>query len=123
MRYSDWTIPALLCAAALSSACAPEARRDFDDEAGAFLDQGDFGMATRNNHLQMTCRRVTTATISKYGQPLSSGCPGRVQDGKYALFAYTESIRSATEQHGPVPYDDSAHLPSGGGRGGKGSGG
>ncbi len=69
----------------------------WNDEAGAFLDQGDFGNATMNNHLAQTCRKVTPENVSKYGNPIGSNCPGRTQDGKYALFAYGETVRSATE--------------------------
>ncbi|NDR57250.1 hypothetical protein [Aliiruegeria sabulilitoris] len=69
----------------------------WNEEAGAFLDQGDFGNATLNNQLAHTCRKLTPANITKYGNPISSGCPGRLQDGKYALFAYSETIASATE--------------------------
>ncbi|SFC38327.1 hypothetical protein [Tropicimonas isoalkanivorans] len=69
----------------------------WNEEAGAFLDQGEFGNATMNNQLAMTCRKVTPVTIEKYGQPLSAACPGRRQDGKYALFAYREAVDSATE--------------------------
>lgn len=67
------------------------------EESGAFLNQGDFGNATLNNQVEQTCRRMTPANVSKYGEPLASGCPGREQDGKYAMFAYGETIRSATE--------------------------
>ncbi len=70
----------------------------WNEEAGAFLDQGDFGNATLNNQLAHTCRKLTPANVSKYGNPLSSGCPGRIQDGKYAMFAYGETITSATEK-------------------------
>lgn len=70
----------------------------WNEEAGAFLDQGDFGNATLNNQLAHTCRKLTTENISKYGSPISSGCPGRTQDGKYAMFAYQETVLSATEQ-------------------------
>lgn len=69
----------------------------WNEEAGAFLDQGEFGNATLNNQLAHTCRRITSANISKYGNPISAGCPGRIQDGKYAMFAYEETIQSATE--------------------------
>ena len=68
-------------------------------EAGAFLDQGDFGNATMNNQLAHTCRKLTPANIEKYGSPIGSNCPGRTQDGKYAMFAYQETILSATEFH------------------------
>lgn len=69
----------------------------WNEEAGAFLDQGDFGNATMNNQLAHTCRKMTPQNVSKYGNPLASNCPGRIQDGKYAMFAYTETIASATE--------------------------
>ncbi|PRY25104.1 hypothetical protein CLV78_102281 [Aliiruegeria haliotis] len=68
----------------------------WNEEAGASLDQGEFGNATMNNQLAHTCRKVTPANLSKYGNPISAGCPGRVQDGKYALFAYQETVESAT---------------------------
>ncbi|MFD0980232.1 hypothetical protein [Tropicimonas aquimaris] len=70
----------------------------FNEEAGAFLDQGEFGNATMNNQLAQTCRKLTPANVTKYGTPLASNCPGRLQDGKYAMFAYEETITSATEQ-------------------------
>jgi hypothetical protein len=70
----------------------------WNEEAGAFLDQGDFGTATLNNQLVQTCRKLTSANITKYGQPIASNCPGRTQDGKYAMFAYQETIQSATEE-------------------------
>ncbi|SNT18272.1 hypothetical protein [Tropicimonas sediminicola] len=70
----------------------------FNEEAGAFLDQGEFGNATMNNQLAQTCRKLTPANVTKYGTPLASNCPGRLQDGKYAMFAYEETIISATEQ-------------------------
>ncbi len=69
----------------------------WNEEAGAFLDQGEFGNATMNNQLAHTCRKLTPANVTKYGQPISGNCPGRIQDGKYAMFAYEETIRSATE--------------------------
>lgn len=71
----------------------------WNEEAGAFLDGGEFGSATLNNQVQHTCRQVTAYNVSKYGNPIGSGCPGRTQDGKYALFAYNETVQSATEQH------------------------
>ncbi|MDV7142365.1 hypothetical protein R3X27_06690 [Tropicimonas sp. TH_r6] len=70
----------------------------WNEEAGAFLDQGDFGNATLNNQLAHTCRKLTPTNFSKYGNPISSGCPGRLQDGKYAMFAYGETVESATER-------------------------
>ncbi len=70
----------------------------WNQEAGAFLDQGEFGNATRTNQLAQTCRKVTPANITKYGRPIASGCPGRLHDGKYAMFAYQETIESATEE-------------------------
>ncbi len=68
-----------------------------NEEAGAFLDQGDFGRATLNNQVEHTCRKLNAKNIGKYGDPLASNCPGRRQDGKYALFAYNETVQSATE--------------------------
>lgn len=97
---------ALLGTAALSAGCTPQSLRNFNSEAGAWLDEGEFGNATMQNHLAMTCRRVTPYNIGKYGQPLRSGCPGRLQDGKYALFAYSETITSATEPHELVIIDE-----------------
>lgn len=70
----------------------------WNEEAGAFLDQGEFGNATMNNQLAQTCRKLTPANVTKYGTPLASNCPGRIQDGKYAMFAYEETVRSATER-------------------------
>ncbi|WP_068115382.1 hypothetical protein [Tropicimonas marinistellae] len=69
----------------------------WNEEAGASLDQGEFGNATMNNQLAQTCRKMTSYNVEKYGNPLSAGCPGREQDGKYAMFAYQETITSATE--------------------------
>lgn len=71
----------------------------FNEEAGAFLDQGEFGNATMNNHLAHTCRKLTPANVSKYGNPISSNCPGREQDGKYALFSYNQTVPSAEWRH------------------------
>ena len=79
----------------------------WNQEAGAFLDQGDFGNATMNNHLAHVCRKNTPANVGKYGPPIKSACPGRIQDGKYALFAYSETITSATEPHELQLIDDS----------------
>lgn len=86
------TLVAALGTAALVSGCS-----SWHEEAGAFLDQGDFGNATMNNQLAQTCRKLTPANIEKYGSPIGSNCPGRLQDGKYAMFAYQETILSATE--------------------------
>lgn len=69
----------------------------WNEEAGAFLDQGEFGSATLNNQVQHTCRKLNASNVEKYGTPIASNCPGRTQDGKYALFAYRETIQSATE--------------------------
>lgn len=94
MKTTPLALAALLTSLSLGG-CAY-----WNEEAGAFLDQGDFGNATMQNQLAMTCRKLTPANISKYGQPISSGCPGRTQDGKYAQFAYDETILSATELSG-----------------------
>ncbi len=92
MKTPTLTLLALSLGATLSG-CAY-----FNEEAGAFLDQGDFGNATMNNQLAHTCRKMTSYNVSKYGNPIASNCPGRTQDGKYALFAYQETIASATER-------------------------
>ena len=89
MRFAALTLTALTLALA---GC------DRGREAGAFLDQGDFGSATLNNELAQTCRRAAPASPGKYGTPLGAACPGRTEDGKYAMFAYKETIESATEQ-------------------------
>ena len=44
----------------------------WNEEAGAFLDQGDFGNATMNNQLAHTCRKMTPANVTKYGSPIAS---------------------------------------------------
>lgn len=89
MRRRALTIAALLTTLA---SC------DHGREAGAFLDQGDFGSATLNNQLAQTCRKAAPVSTGKYGTPLGAACPGRTEDGKYAMFAYKETIESATEQ-------------------------
>ena len=87
----------MLTIAAISASLSMGGCTYWNEEAGAFLDQGDFGNATLNNQLAHTCRKVTAQNISKYGNPISAGCPGRLQDGKYAMFSYQETIESATE--------------------------
>ncbi len=82
----------------------------WNEEAGAFLDQGEFGNATLNNQLAHTCRKLNASNIQKYGQPIASGCPGRIQDGKYAMFAYRETIESATELSGENIEDRAVDL-------------
>lgn len=46
-------------------------------------------------------RTVTEVSGFLSGEPV-------IIDGKYALFGYTEHVRSATETHTDVPYDDGA---------------
>ncbi|MFV0358675.1 hypothetical protein [Tropicimonas sp.] len=86
-------LPSLMLCIALG----PGACTSWNDEAGAGLDQGDFGSATLRNRTEMTCRPVAQKNTGKYGTPLSANCPGRRQDGKYAHFSYLETVRSATE--------------------------
>lgn len=69
----------------------------WNEEAGASLDQGEFGSATLNNQVEHTCRKMNAYNVGKYGNPIASNCPGRTQDGKYAMFAYRETIQSAAE--------------------------
>ncbi len=85
-----------LCLPLCLGACA-RWNPGWNNEAGAFLNRGELGSATRTNMTEMTCRKMSPVNVSKYGNPLASNCPGRKQDGKYALFAYGETISSATE--------------------------
>ena len=99
MKTTTFTLAAFVATVSLSG-CAY-----WNEEAGAFLDQGEFGNATMNNQLAHTCRKMTAANVSKYGNPIASGCPGRLQDGKYAMLAYDETILSATEVSGSAVAD------------------
>lgn len=77
------TLIVLFGALVLVAGCTEEGKILFNDEAGAELDQGSFGNATARNFY-----------LAKHNHPRRQG-----QDGKYALFAYTETITSATEPH------------------------
>jgi hypothetical protein len=93
------TLPILVLGALLAVAgCTEQGRLDFDRPAGAGLDGGEFGNATMNNHLAMSCQaRYAGGKYSGDPQGGTNLCPPRTQDGKYAKRAYDETIESATD--------------------------
>ncbi len=109
-------IKALLCAASVlaMAACTTGSRTEFYSEAGAEVDQGDFGIATMNNilaHKRAACTGKPKGYIVPEGivvlDPSSHvsapryrhatvRCSGRL-DGKYASVIYRGYVGSATE--------------------------
>lgn len=92
-------LPILVLGAALAVAgCTEQGRVAFDRPAGADLDGGDFGNATMNNHLAMTCQaRYAGGKHAGKSQDGRSMCPPRTLDGKYARRGYDEYVESATD--------------------------
>lgn len=105
----------LIAGVATVTACAPEGGiGSFYREAGAQLDQGEFGNATLHNQLVQTCR-TNGAGFGKAGaaaadpvvvlDPKSTPsrpiyrvhCSGQL-DGKYAQIIYRDYVGSASQQ-------------------------
>ncbi len=106
----------MLCTGlATLAACSPESGvGQFYREAGAQIDQGEFGNATLHNQLVQTCRTNAVGGAGKVGavkgepvvvlDPESTPtrkvyrvhCDGKL-DGKYALIVYREYVASATQ--------------------------
>lgn len=104
---------ALFAGIAVLAACAPESGPgQFWREAGAQVDQGEFGNATLHNQLVQTCRTNGSGAGKVGGQaadpvvvldPKSTParkvyrvhCNGQL-DGKYAQIIYRDYVGSAT---------------------------
>jgi hypothetical protein len=105
---------AVLTGLATLAACAPESGvGQFYREAGAQVDQGEFGNATLHNQLVQTCRTngygngkvgglaadpvVVLDPKSTPSRPIYRvHCNGQL-DGKYAQIVYSEYVRSGVQ--------------------------